>query len=237
MGKGQSPLVGYNTNLRHKGKTFHVQTEDSGVKRPHIISHIFADGGRIVATRKTSYSEHVDAENLEEIVRKLMKDQHKEMLVGLRDGIYDEEMPPLRSNAPGARARKTSDVDVEALERAAEARIRKSSINRAVKPAKLEALNKAAEARVRKLTAGRARTAAGLDIDTLEKAAEARIGKSAFSGAPSGARKGRSPRTTGPETRSSSQRNLSIFGGDQSGEKSLDDVILSYLIEDSGEKK
>ena len=42
-----SPLLGYNTNVRHKGKLYHIQTEDSGVNRPHIITHLFADGGRL----------------------------------------------------------------------------------------------------------------------------------------------------------------------------------------------
>ena len=43
-----SPLLGYNTNVRHRGKIFHIQTEDSGVTHAHIFTHLFADGGRIV---------------------------------------------------------------------------------------------------------------------------------------------------------------------------------------------
>ena len=46
----RAPLLGYNTNVRHKGKLFHIQTEDSGIGHPHIITHLFADGGRIVAS-------------------------------------------------------------------------------------------------------------------------------------------------------------------------------------------
>ena len=84
------PLVGYNTNVRHKGKLFHIQTEDSGISKPHVITHLFADGGRIVATRKTTYGEHVAAPDREDIVRRIMKDQHKAMFVALRDGVYDE---------------------------------------------------------------------------------------------------------------------------------------------------
>ena len=52
--------MGYNTNVRHKGKLYHIQTEDSGVKRPHVITQLFADGGRIIASEKTSYEEHVE---------------------------------------------------------------------------------------------------------------------------------------------------------------------------------
>ena len=46
--KAPSPLLGYNNNVRHKGRVFHIQTEDSGVNHPHIITHLFADGGRIL---------------------------------------------------------------------------------------------------------------------------------------------------------------------------------------------
>ncbi|HZF49109.1 MAG TPA: hypothetical protein VE093_10700 [Polyangiaceae bacterium] len=85
----KSPLLGFNNNVRHKGRVFHIQTEDSGVNRPHIITHLFADGGRILKTTKTSYAEHVGAENMAETVTTMMKDQHKAMFTALRDGQYD----------------------------------------------------------------------------------------------------------------------------------------------------
>lgn len=90
MAKVQSPLLGFNNNVRHKGRVFHIQTEDSGVKFPHVITHLFADGGRILKSLKTSYAEHLDSENLEQTVRNLMKDQHKAMFIALRDGQFDE---------------------------------------------------------------------------------------------------------------------------------------------------
>ena len=91
---GPSPLVGYNTNVRHKGKLYHIQTEDSGVNHPHVITHLFADGGRIIASRKTGYSEHLGSKELSSIVKKLMQDQHKAMFIELRDCVYDDQPPP-----------------------------------------------------------------------------------------------------------------------------------------------
>jgi len=88
---GPSPLVGYNTNVRHKGKLYHIQTEDSGVNHPHVITHLFADGGRIIASRKTGYSEHLGSKDLGGIVKKLMQDQHKAMFIELRDCVYDDD--------------------------------------------------------------------------------------------------------------------------------------------------
>lgn len=90
MSKAPSPLLGFNNNIRHKGRVFHVQTEDSGVRHPHIITHLFMDGGRILKTTKTSYAEHLNQEGMGEIVRKMMKEQHKAMFVALRNGDFDE---------------------------------------------------------------------------------------------------------------------------------------------------
>ena len=37
-------ITGSNTNVRHRGKLFHVQTEDSGRRNPHVISHVYYRG-------------------------------------------------------------------------------------------------------------------------------------------------------------------------------------------------
>ena len=135
MARGQSPLVGYNTNVRHKGKLYHIQTEDSGVQHPHIITHLFADGGRIVASKKTDYAQHLSgAENLHDIVKKLMQEQHKAMFIALRDCVYDEPeaaaaAPAVGGEAEGRAARHTDppELDLDALERAAEAHLAQSA--------------------------------------------------------------------------------------------------------------
>lgn len=87
--KVQSPLLGFNNNVKHKGRVFHIQTEDSGIRHPHIITHLFADGGRILKTTKTSYAEHVGSEGMAEVVTAMMKEQHKAMFIALRDGQFD----------------------------------------------------------------------------------------------------------------------------------------------------
>jgi hypothetical protein len=111
--------VGYNTNVRHKGKLYHIQTEDSGVKRPHVITQLFADGGRIVASEKTSYQEHVESEQLAEIVKQLMREQHKRVFIELRDGVYDEDAP-VQADGVGANGNASpADVSTEVLEHAA----------------------------------------------------------------------------------------------------------------------
>lgn len=81
-------LPGFNTNIRHRGVLFHVQSEDSGRDHPHIITHLY-HGGTIVFSEKSSYASRVDEPDLPEIVRGLMEGQHKAVLKRLRAGDFD----------------------------------------------------------------------------------------------------------------------------------------------------
>lgn len=82
-------VPGFNHNIKHNGAIYHIQTEDSGLGNPHIITHLFV-GGNILATKKTSYADIVHAENLHAIVKELMQEQHKAMLRNLINGVYDD---------------------------------------------------------------------------------------------------------------------------------------------------
>lgn len=81
-------ITGFNTNVRYRGRVFHVQTEDSGHSRPHVISHVY-HGGTILASEKREYAEHLGDEDLPGVVRRLMEDQHKVMVSRLKGGDYD----------------------------------------------------------------------------------------------------------------------------------------------------
>ena len=72
-------LPGFNTNVRHRGVLFHVQSEDSGRAHPHIITHLY-HGGTILFSEKSSYAELVDAPDLPARVRELMEAQHRAVL-------------------------------------------------------------------------------------------------------------------------------------------------------------
>ncbi|HVY26338.1 MAG TPA: hypothetical protein VHB79_07280 [Polyangiaceae bacterium] len=90
MSKAPPPLLGFNNNVRHRGRIFHIQTEDSGIKFPRIVTHLFADGGRIVKTTRTDYSEQVEKPDMATVVRGMMKEQHKAMFAALRAGDLDK---------------------------------------------------------------------------------------------------------------------------------------------------
>jgi len=83
-------VLGFNHNLQYKGEVFHVQTEDSGVANPHIITLLYR-GGVIICSKKTSYSDILKMDNLEVVVEELMKEQHKDMMRRLKSGEFDEK--------------------------------------------------------------------------------------------------------------------------------------------------
>jgi pSer/pThr/pTyr-binding forkhead associated (FHA) protein len=80
--------MGYNNNIRYADRVFHVQTEDSGLDQPHIVTHLFTDGGRIIKSHKRSYEQHVARPDVADFVRGLMKAQHLEMVMALREGRF-----------------------------------------------------------------------------------------------------------------------------------------------------
>jgi hypothetical protein len=95
-------VVGFNHNFRYRGELFHVQTEDSGLKSPHIITLLYR-GGTILASKKTSYADITKVDRLEQVVEELMKEQHREMLRRLKSGEFDEIIVGQRSaDAPAA---------------------------------------------------------------------------------------------------------------------------------------
>ncbi len=109
----EKALTGFNHNIKYKAKVYHVQTEDSGVNNPHIITHLFV-GGHILASKKTSYADILNAENLAEVVRELMEEQHKEMLRNLINGVYDSFDTASRHYQPGQLATDAEQAKAQA---------------------------------------------------------------------------------------------------------------------------
>jgi hypothetical protein len=105
MANASKKMVGgFNHNVKHQGRVFHVQTEDSGVDNPHVITHLFV-GGNILASKRSSYAQYLDLPDLERHVRELMEAQHKEMLRSVVSGAYDapqDSKTPTEGSSPPA---------------------------------------------------------------------------------------------------------------------------------------
>lgn len=87
-------LSGINTDIQFKGDIYHVQTEDGGINNPVITTLLFK-GGAIFSSKKTSYAEILQSPSYQEVVRELMKEQHKSMVRDLAAGKF--ESPSLTS--------------------------------------------------------------------------------------------------------------------------------------------
>jgi hypothetical protein len=81
---GRSPVLGYNHNLRYGGRTFHVQTEDSGQGYARLYTHLFYEG-TILSSKKQEY----DPAAPEDAVRALMQKLHKSMIKELTHREHD----------------------------------------------------------------------------------------------------------------------------------------------------
>lgn len=264
------PLLGFNNNVRHKGRVFHIQTEDSGVKHARVVTHLFADGGRIIKTARIEYAEHVGSADMAKTVRQMMKEQHKGMFIALRGGELDElviqicgpfpEATPVPNEIRVAPVVAAPDAaESEAVEATPPyesgpmpvADAEPASI--AASGAEPEPLSAAAgddrprqrslsNPNLRKVTPSMPPPSAeafDLDVNALRPAADARGGaRGARSVTPrpaeAAAGRGRyaAPRPPAIFAEAVPARSQSIFGGDVISEKSLDEVILSYLAED-----
>ena len=89
-------LTGYNTDFKFQGKIYHCQTEDGGTNSPYITSLLYLQGA-ILASRKTSYADILKADCLDDVVRELMMEQHKQMIRDLMKGKLNLNNAPHES--------------------------------------------------------------------------------------------------------------------------------------------
>ena len=102
-------ISGFNHNIQHNGHLYHIQTEDSGVENPHIITLLY-QSGTIIAKKKTSYQELLHLGNRETVVRELMEEQHKAMLRELVRGGFDRSATSAPARAPEVPAQASAPV-------------------------------------------------------------------------------------------------------------------------------
>ena len=81
-------VTGFNTDVQHGGKTYHVQTEDKGLQNPIIETLIYV-GGEILAARRTSYADLLSKGVSQKEISERIETQHNRMIVDIRGGRYD----------------------------------------------------------------------------------------------------------------------------------------------------
>jgi len=86
-------ITGFNTDVKHNSKVYHVQTEDKGRNNPKIETLVYM-GGEILDSHRTVYDDDRSTLGEEDIIE-LMESQHKNVIKSIKLGKYDpnEEFP------------------------------------------------------------------------------------------------------------------------------------------------
>lgn len=81
-------ITGFNTDVKHRDRVFHIQTEDRGDPRPYIESFVYV-GGEILGGRRTPYAESLRTGGDDRAIRELMEQQHRTVIAAVRGGSFD----------------------------------------------------------------------------------------------------------------------------------------------------
>ncbi|PYP87366.1 MAG: hypothetical protein DMF61_10145 [Blastocatellia bacterium AA13] len=96
-------ITGFNTDVRHGGCVYHVQTEDRGRDHPILESLVYI-GGTIVAKKMTPYSDQVSQGATEEAIASLLRKQHQVIIAAIKAGRIEDLVRHSKEDAEGAKA-------------------------------------------------------------------------------------------------------------------------------------
>ena len=99
-------ITGFNTDVRHDGRIYHVQTEDRGRENPILESLVYI-GGTVVAKKSTPYSEQLVSGATEEMIASLLKRQHQVIIAAIKAGRIEDL---IRHSTQKEAAKKESPV-------------------------------------------------------------------------------------------------------------------------------
>ncbi len=93
-------VMGFNTEIKHNGVVYHVQTEPRKDARIETLVYL---KGAIIHSLKTSYQELVDSPDYsEEKLSRFLKDQHQQVIARLRAGEIGAPPTPPAAATPVA---------------------------------------------------------------------------------------------------------------------------------------
>jgi hypothetical protein len=82
-------ITGFNTDVRHEGHVYHVQTEDRGNDNPILESLVYV-GGTIVAKKLTPYPAPLSKDAGPDAVASMLKRQHQVIIAAIKAGRIDD---------------------------------------------------------------------------------------------------------------------------------------------------
>ncbi len=86
-------ITGFNTDIKHGERVFHVQTEDRGAPNPVVESLVYV-GGEILLSKKRPYRDLIQSGRIDEpAVRQIMDAQHRLIIEAIKRGRFDGAKP------------------------------------------------------------------------------------------------------------------------------------------------
>lgn len=82
-------ITGFNTDIEHNGVTYHVQTEDKGLKTPLILSLVY-HRGTILASKRSPYDDLLNGSLDEKELSKRLQRQHKLICAAIQAGRVED---------------------------------------------------------------------------------------------------------------------------------------------------
>ncbi len=85
-------VTGFNTEIKLNNIVFHIQTEprkDAGIETTVYVH------GAVIHKLKTSYQDALNTPGFaEDAVKKILEDQHRQVIAKIRDGVIKPPPPP-----------------------------------------------------------------------------------------------------------------------------------------------
>jgi hypothetical protein len=94
-------MPGINTQIKYKGLSLHLQTQDKGASAKYIESLIYK-AGKAFYSRKTPYHSLINRADFKQQLLQLMKKQHLALINDISDGKCDQylNLPEKQAGAP-----------------------------------------------------------------------------------------------------------------------------------------
>ncbi len=93
-------VMGFNTEIKHNGVVFHIQTEPRKDARIETMVYL---RGAIIHSLKTSYQELLSSPDYsDEKLKRVLEDQHRQVIARIRAGEIQPPAPPAIDPSKGA---------------------------------------------------------------------------------------------------------------------------------------
>jgi hypothetical protein len=80
-------IVGFNTDIKYKNETFHIQTEDKGKNNPTVETLVY-HRGEILLSRRVSYAHLLEKPDVTDKIKAMMKNSHEQVISDLKGGKF-----------------------------------------------------------------------------------------------------------------------------------------------------